>query len=103
MVVTCVVIVFVVRVIAELSLIRIVFVILRVVVVWLESAFGLVLTLGPKASLGLAHLVEFGVVGVVAVILEDLVLLVLQVLVLQLFDDLLLLGAALAILQVVHI
>jgi len=62
-----------------------------------------VLPLSTEASLGLAHLIEFGIVLLVNVVLEDLILLVLGMLILQPFNYLLLLGTALTILQVIHI
>lgn len=61
------------------------------------------LPLSTEASLGLAHLIEFGIVLLVNVVLEDLILLVLGMLILQPFNYLLLLGTALTILQVIHI
>ena len=79
------------------------FIVVRLFIIGLEAAFSLVLTLGSEASLGLPHLIELRVVLVIRIVLENLIFLVLQVLVLQFLDNLLLLGAALAILEVVHV
>lgn len=93
----------VVGVITDVTVLVSIFVIIRLLIIRLQTTLSLVLSLGAEASLSLAHLIELGVVLIISVILEDLILLVLEVLVLQLLDDLLLLGAALAILEVVHI
>jgi len=79
------------------------FIVVRLFIIRLKAAFSLVLTLGTEASLGLPHLIELRVVLVIRIVLENLIFLVLQVLVLQFLDNLLLLGAALAILEVVHV
>lgn len=93
----------VIRVIANVPVLVTILIIVRLFVIGLEASLDLVLTLGPEAGLGFAHFVELGVLDIIPFILEDLVLLILQVLVLQLLDHLLLLSAALAILQVVHV
>ena len=93
----------VIGVITDVAVLISILLVIRLLIIWLETTLSLVLSLGAEACLSLAHLIELGIVLVVSIILEDLILLVLEVLVLQLLDDLLLLGAALAILQVVHV
>ena len=78
-------------------------IVIRVIILRLKAALGVILALGSESSLGLTHLVELGIALVICIILENLVLLVLQVLVLELLNHLLLLSATLAVLQVVHV
>ena len=76
---------------------------IRLFVIGFKATLSLILALGSEASFSLTHLVELCIILVSTVILKDLILLILCVLILQLLDDLLLLGPSLAILQVVHI
>ena len=78
-------------------------IIVRLFIVWLQTPLTRVLALRAETSLGLAHLIKFGIIAIVHIILKDLILLVLQVLVLQFLDDLLLLCAPLVVLQIVHV
>ena len=78
-------------------------IIVRLFIVWLQTSLTRVLALRAETSLGLAHLIKFGIIAIVHIILKDLILLVLQVLVLQFLDDLLLLCAPLVVLQIVHV
>jgi len=90
-------------VVTHLTIVVNIVIIIRLFVLRLKPTLSLVLTLGSEASLCLAHFIKFRIVLVVDIIFEDLVLLVLNVLIFQLLNHLLLLGASLAILQVVHI
>jgi len=63
----------------------------------------MVLAFCTESSLCLTHLVELRIVMFVGIVFENFILLVLQVLVLQLFDDLFLLCTSLTVLQVVHV
>lgn len=93
----------VIRVIPDVSIVVNFFSVVRLFIIRLEGTFSLVLTLGPKSSLSLAHLIELRVVLVFSVVLENFIFLVLQVLVLQFLNNFLLLGTALAILEVIHV
>ena len=93
----------IIRVVTKLAILVAIFVIVRLFILWLQSAFCVVLALRAETRLCLAHFIELRVVVIVRIILEDLILLVLEVLVLKFLDDLLLLGTTLAILQIVHV
>lgn len=97
------VIVIIFLIIADIAIfIPLIIVIRHFFVIRLETSFSLVLPLGSEACLSFAHLIELSVV-VFTIVLEDLILLLLRVLVLQLLNDLLLLGPPLAVLQVVQV
>ena len=96
------VIIVIIRVISNITIFIPLIILIRLFIIGFEASLSLVLTLRSEASLCLAHLVEFCIL-VFTIILKDLILLLLHVLILQLFDDLLLLGPALTILQVVHV
>ena len=96
------IVIIIVRVVADVTIFVSFIIIIRLFVIWFKAALSLVLAFRTKASLRFTHLIELGVIFF-AIILEYFILLILDVLVLELLDDLLLFGSALAILQVVHI
>jgi len=96
------IIIVIIRVISNITIFIPFIILIRLFIIGFESSLSLVLTLRSEASLCLTHLVEFCIL-VFTIILKDLILLLLHVLILQLFDDLFLLGPALTILQVVHV
>lgn len=93
----------IIRVVTNVTVFVSLFIIVALFVIRFKAAFLLILGLGAEACFGLAHFIELRVILVVRVVLKDLILLVFQVLVLQFLDDLLLLSAALAVLEVVHV
>lgn len=95
--------VIIVLILVSTNFVSIIIFVVGLFIIRLKSPLCLVLTLGPEASLSLAHLVELGVVLVIDIVLKDFVLLVLKVLILELLNDLLLLGPTLTVLEVVHI
>ena len=97
-VITCVIIILN----ANVAILVALLIIIRFFIVWFEATLSLVLSLGSEACLGFTHFIELGII-VLTVILKDLILLILQMLVLQFLNHLLLLRAALAVLQVVHV
>jgi len=97
-VITCVVIIL----IANVAIFVAFLIIIRFFVVRFEATLSLVLSLSSEACLGFTHFIELRII-VLAIILKDLILLILQVLVLQFLDHLLLLCASLTVLQVVHV
>ena len=71
------VVIVIILIVSNIAVIILVFIIIRLFVIWLESSLSLVLPFSSEARLGLTHLVELGIVLIIGIIFEDLILLVL--------------------------
>ena len=87
----------IILIIANVTIIVPLIIIIRLFVIGLKTSLLLILALGTEARLSFTHLVELGIIFI-GIIFEDFILLILEMLVLELFNDFLLLGTPLAIL-----
>ena len=79
--ITGVVVVFI-TIISNVTILVTFLIVIRLFIVGLQATLCLVLALRSEARLGFSHLIEFGVVCFVSIVLEDFILLVLHVLIL---------------------
>ena len=97
------IIVIFILIITDVAILVSLFVFIRIFIVGLKATLCLVVSFSSKSSFSLTHLIEPCILIFTTFVFKDLIFLILHMLVLQLLNDLLLLGTTLGVLQVVHI